>query len=48
MSKLSLNEVALGKPGYAFIDFKIDTENKIIIIYLFIKGESKSNIFFYN
>jgi len=45
MSKLSLNEVALPKSLYAFKDFKIDTENKIITIHLFMKGESKSNIF---
>ncbi len=45
MSKLSLNEVALRKSLYAFKDFKIDTENKIITINLFMKGESKFNIF---
>ena len=45
MSKLSLNEVALPKSLYAFKDFKIDTENKIITIDLFMKGESKFNIF---
>ncbi len=45
MIKLSLNELALGKSLYAFNDFKIDTENKIITIHLFMKGESKSNIF---
>jgi len=33
MSKLSFNEVALQKIVYAFIDFKLDTENKIITIY---------------
>jgi hypothetical protein len=45
MSKLSLNEVALRKIVYAFIDFEMDTENKIITIHLIMKGESKSNIF---
>ena len=45
MSKLSLNEVALRKIVYTFIDFKMDTENKIITIHLIMKGESKSNNF---
>ncbi len=40
MSKLGLNEVALRKILYAFIDFKMDTENKIITIHLIMKGRN--------